>query len=296
MTFAVVDKRGSQVALIEAGEVFDDLFWSTPLNASDFRRVEYGMQVRWVFTPEMSALIAARNRGTPEAYRAYLDSYPDGRFVTEFVRNMDPDMMKAIDPAFSDAWEEYTPAALDAYAEAHPRTALGRAASAEAESIKKYEAEQEKIKKDTEKAAHPPAGSGQEQAQPSPEGGEEGDLFNVRYKGALVNNSSQRVTFEFEPPGVLPRTSVEPYGRVEVTHPQGTFTYSVYAADEGQSGMPAMPGFGDTGGFGEPGMDNGFGGPDSSGMDGFGETPAERVPLKTGTVDIEFDDWEITYP
>jgi len=289
MTFAVVDERGGQVALIEAGEVFDDLFWSAPLKTSDFRRVQYGMQVRWVFTPEMSALIAARNKGTPEAYRRYLETYPDGKLVTELVRNMDPDMMQALDPAFRAAWDEYTPKALDAYAEAHPRTALGKAALDESESIKKYEAEQEKLRKDTEKATRRPAEGGPGQAAPPVTGGEE-DPFNVRYKGALVNNSSQSVTFEIAPPGVLPKTTVGPFERVEVTHPQGTYTYNVYPVEDDFGGMG---GFGDFGGI-PP--DSGFGEPAAPDMGGFAQPPSGPVPLKVGEVDIQFDDWEITYP
>jgi len=285
--FVVVDERGNEVAKIVADEVFEDLFWSAELGRNEFRRVQYGMQVRWLFTPESSTLVAARKKGTPEAYRNYLEMYPKGKLVHEFVKVMDPGMMQELDPEFYAAWKEYSAAALDAYAEVHSGTALAEAASAEAAVIKEYEKAQKEEQIKREKSAGTQGGASADRPVTF-RGGTDAEPFEVMYRGELVNDSSQRVTFEFDSPGRLGKTPVEPYGRRDVMHRAGTFTYRVYGEKDEFGGIDAGGGFG---------TQDGFGADDDVFRDAFPEDrTAVQQPLKVDTVTIDFDMWEITYP
>ncbi|HEY3346760.1 MAG TPA: hypothetical protein VGK71_03970, partial [Nitrospirota bacterium] len=66
--FVVVDGKGNPVANIKAREVFDDRFWSEKLTADELASVRPGMQVRWLFTPEIISLLTAKKSGKAEAY------------------------------------------------------------------------------------------------------------------------------------------------------------------------------------------------------------------------------------
>ncbi|HEX9861558.1 MAG TPA: hypothetical protein VGB23_10155 [Nitrospirota bacterium] len=269
LTFSVVDKKGHQVALVTADEVYDDLFWSSPRKAPEISKVVPGMQARWVFTPETASLLAAKRKDTPDAYREFINAFPASSFIPELVRLLPEDMLSALDPEYYAAWKSYNKDSFLEYADRRPGTGLANAALAEVKSIDEYEAEQKKVREERAKraAAYEEERKRQEQVQEKMRAREEMRRREEMH-GKLVNNSSETVRFVFSPPSLLPSTAVQAGGEFELNHPSGSYEYKVYAVQQQDNLVPAVVG-GDT---------------------------AEPEPLAEGTVDIQFDFWQVTYP
>lgn len=266
--FSVVDGKGGQAAVVTSAEVYDDLFWSSPLKPAEAARVRPGMQVRWIFTPELSLLLQARKKDSPEAWRNFAATYPDGEFLPQLVRRLPEPMLKEVDPAFYEAWKRYTAQGFEDYLKKNPEGGFAAAARAELKSLKEYEAEQERERLEREKraAAYEEEMKRQEQVR-------EKALARQRQRemeemhGKLVNNSSGPVRFVFESPSIMPQTVVKPGEEFEVNHPAGTYSYKVYAVEE-EGAFTGAPG---------------------------GEDAQPR-PLAEGTVEIVFDFWTVEYP
>lgn len=270
LPFIVVDAKGSQAADITAGEVYDDRFWSAPVKTEALRKVVTGMQVRWLFTPETSALLLARKTGTAAAYREFISRYPASRFIPEMIKAMPDGVLMELDPEYYNAWKAYNLAEFREYAAKHPGTGLAAAAEVEIKSIEEYDAAQEKAKKEREKKA---AAYAEEQKR------QEDIITRARARenmrrleemhGKLVNNSSDPVRFVFDQPSPLAPTVVAPGGEYELSHPVGSYTYKVYAVKQVDEFAPPVS---------------------------EEETPAEPEPLTEGRADIMFDFWTVEYP
>ncbi len=263
--FVVVDKGGREMLSITAKEVYSDLFWSGGVNPQASVGVRSGMQVRWLFTPEVSGLLNARKQGTAEAYREFITRFPGSLFIPEMIKGMPDATMKELNPDYYQAWKEYTKDAFQAVIKKYPGTGFDKAAEGEIKSIESYEAELEKIRKEREKAA---AAAAQEQkrreAIDQKVREREEKPLKVLTPGKLENKSSVPVRFVFEPAGEIPETRVQPNSQAEVRAASGSYNYKVYKVEENQ--LPGLAG--DT----------------------------KPQPLKEGAFDIRFDAWDLIYP
>ncbi len=265
--FSVADGKGRQVAVVTPADVYDDFFWSSPIPAKEAAAVRPGMQVRWIFTPELSLLLQTRKKNDAEAYRNFAAAYPDSIFLPQLVRRLPEPVLKEVDPGFYEAWKLYTAQGFEDYLKKNPEGGFASAARAELKSLKEYEAERERERLEREKRA----AAYQEEMRRQEEIRERAlALQRLREKeelhGKLVNNSSAPVRFVFEPPSIMPQTVVKPGEEFEVNHPEGTYKYKVYAVQEDAQASP-------------------FGGEDG-----------EPQPLAEGTVEIVFDFWSLEYP
>jgi len=266
MTFSVVGEGGRQQALITIRDVSDDRSTSEKMQRGSVDDVMVGMGARLVFTPEVSMLISARKKDTAQAYKGFIAQFPASRFIPDLLLLLPADRLSGIDPEYYAAWKAYTKESFEAYIKRHPAGAFAGLAVDEIKKIEAYDTEQERQKKqDTEKAAAYEAESKRREEL------EEKMRYMTEmqqkdeFVGKLTNNSSSTVRFEFQPPSNLAPVTVEAGASADVRHPSGSYEYKVYAVEENPEFAP----------------------PDQT------EPPQ---PVKEGTVDIELDLWELSYP
>jgi len=274
--FAIVDDNGRQVAVVVPGDIYPAMFWSAPLDAAEAARVMPGMEARWLLTPELSMLLSARRAGTPEAYRRFVRAYPSSGFIPQLVRIWPEETLREVDPAFYEAWKTYTREGFESYIKNNPGSGFAEAARVELADMKAYAEKKEQERKEREKRA-----AEYEKEQKRQEEIRAKALARQRQRdleemhGKLVNNSTQPVKFVFDPPSLMPPTTVKPGEEFELNHPTGTYTYKVFAAPEEKDDMmPELL-------------------PDTQPFEGEHQEPE---PLAEGTVDIMFDFWSVVYP
>jgi len=262
--FYIVDEKNRQVARIVPVDVYDTLFWSSKIPSDQVAKVAPGMQVRWIFTPEVSALLAARKRDTVESYRKFAEQYPNSRFMPELLKAMREDTLKELNPDYYNAWKLYTKDAFKEVAAKYPCTGYARAAELEIASLDAYDKDREKVEKErAERAAAYEAECKKRDELVEKMKAASSMATQREALGKLVNNSGSTVRFVFDQPSNLPQTVVKGFSFENVRHPLGSYTFKVFATQE--SGMPPIPG-------------------------------EEPKPLKEGSVDIRFDFWEADYP
>ncbi|MGA2192746.1 MAG: hypothetical protein ABSG42_05130, partial [Nitrospirota bacterium] len=141
LKFSVVDKDGQEVAEITSGEVYSSMFWSDRLGPAEVRQIVPRMQVRWVFTPEISALIQVRKQGTASAYKEFLRLYPKSQFMPEVVRGLPDAVLKELNPDFYEAKKTGSKEALSAVIAKYPGSCFAEASKSEIKDIESYEAQ-----------------------------------------------------------------------------------------------------------------------------------------------------------
>ena len=265
VSFAVVDDKGHQLARITAREVYEDLFWSDSIAPAAIRDISPGMQVRWLLTSEVTALVEARRLGTVQAYSRFLRAFPDSRFIPDLVSSLPEEKLKELDPEYYEAWKKYTKDSFGEYMKKHPRKGLSKAAEREIASIESYEKDREKELAERAKRAAEAEEQRKKQEAVDEKIREQARkaLPGRELLGRLVNNSAQPVRFAFDPPSEQQPVTVAPNSVSEMRHPQGTFGYKVYAVETGAFAPPP------------------------------GEAPK---PIKEGSADMQFDFWQVTYP
>ena len=294
MTFLVVNGAGREAASVTAGELYSDLFWSEKLPPRELNAISEGMQARWVLTPEIIALAKARKDDSGEAFKSFYHRYPKSRFMAALIREMPEEKLKKVSPVYYAAFKVYTKESFEDIIKNYPGTAFAEAASAEIKSIEGYDKEQAKLRADRAKrAAEAEAEAKKQEAIEDKINAQQNKAQQKEYLGKLRNNSGSPVRFVFKAPSDIPQTTVPAGSSMDVRSVSGSFDYEVDSAGDvsGQTGqtMPSMPAM--------PAM------PSSTqlqsaqpGTGGQFETPGGPAPLKTGTVDIQFDFWEADYP
>lgn len=269
MSFSVVDRSGNEAALVVTDEVYDDMFWSGPVDAGRLAGIERGMQVRWALTAETTALVAARKKDTAGAYREFIAAFPASLFIPQLVRQLPDDTLMAVAPDFYDAWKLYTSYGFREYEDAHPGTGLAAAAAAEAKSIEEYEAGREQEKKQrAERAKAYQEEQGRKEALTEQMRQRERMREAESVRGKIVNASGQAVRFVFDPPCMLGTMVMDANSERDASHPSGLYTYKVFAMPEAQE-FPSMT---------------------------VDDEPVEETPLAEGTADMQFDFWTLQYP
>ena len=264
MGFSVVDDKGRFVASFTAAEVYKDILWSSKVPADRLGKIRPGMEVRLSVTPEVASLFEARKVDTAAAYRGFLEKFPDSRFMPELIRAMPEEKLRELNPDYHAAWKKYTLEAFREVMAKYPNTAFASAAAGEIKAIENYEAGQERLKAERARRAAE-AETERKRREAIEEKVREGQQKKAQGRellGKLANNSSDAVRFVFKEPSELPPTTVLPGSSMDVRLAAGSYSYEVYKAQETASSDP-------------------------------GEKPQ---PLKTGTVDIESDFWEASYP
>jgi hypothetical protein len=266
LTFAVVDKNGHQVAQVRANELYNDLFWSDKLPASQLNAVSAGMQVRWFFTPETSALLDARKKDTVEAYRYFIGRFPASPYVPELIRAIPDEKLKELSPDYYRARKSYTKDSFEAIIKKYPGSGLAAAARDEIKSIDAYDAEQAKVREERQKRAAAAEAERKKQEALEEKIRQSKDTTQKREAlGKLKNNSTDTVRFVFKEPTDAPPTTVPPNSYTDMRLSTGNYSYDVYKVEEEKFGMTL-------------------------------DDKQQQQPLKSGTIDIEFDFWEVSYP
>jgi hypothetical protein len=265
LTFAVVDKGGHQVALVRANELYNDLFWSDKLQPGQLNAVSAGMQVRWLFTPETSALLDARKKDTVEAYRYFISRFPASPYVPELIRSIPDEKLRELNPDYYSAHKSYTKDSFEAVIKKYPGSGFAAAAKDEIKAIDAYDAEQEKVREERKRRAaeaeieRKKQEAVEEKIRQSKESAQKREAL-----GKLKNNSSDTVRFVFKEPTDVPPTTVLPGSSADMRLYTGNYSYEVYKVEEEKFGIN---------------LDD-----------------KQQQPLKSGTIDIEFDFWEVSYP
>jgi len=265
MKFAVVDPDGRQVAVIKADEVYDRLFWSEKLDPESVDEVSVEMQVRWMLTPETSALLSAMKDKTIGGVKGFMTRFPQSDFIPELVRSMPEQSLKDLDPEYYDAWKSYTKESFTGYMGRHAGTGLAKAARLEIKAIEKYEAEEDQKKKEREERAK--AWEEERKRQEEITAQKKALDAAARQKellGRLTNNSANPVRFVFLPPSSIPQTTVKPGGHEDIRSFPGSFKYKVYEVKNPPAPPPAES--------------------------------EEQKADKEGEAQINFDFWEVSYP
>jgi hypothetical protein len=265
LAFAVVDKEGHQVAQVRANELYSDLFWSDKLPAAQLNSVSAGMQVRWLFTPETSALLDARKKDTVEAYRYFIVRFPKSPYISELIKTIPDDKLKELNPDYYSARKSYTKDAFEGIIKKYPGSGFAAAAKDEIKAIDAYDAEEEKVRAERARRA------AEAEAQRKKQEAVEEKILQSKEKtqtrealGKLRNNSANTVRFVFKEPSDIPPTTVLPNSAADVRLSTGNYSYEVYKVEEEKFGVS---------------LDQ-----------------QQATPIKTGTVEIQFDFWEVTYP
>ena len=264
LKFAVLDRKGLQVATVVAKDVYADLFWSDKIPHALFDRMDLDMEVRWVLTTETAMLLDARKKNTTEAYRNFLKFFPASKFLPELIKDMPDSMLEQLDPDYYRAWKTYTKESLREFVKRHPHSGLKGLAESEIKSLEAYDAEQKRLIK--ERAERAEAYEAERKRREEIENRVKSMSEMASRKemmGKLTNNTDKPVLFVFLPPSDLPPETVMAKSKTEVRHTAGSYSYKIYAVEDKPA--PAVPG-------------------------------TEPVPLKEGTVDIQYDFWELAYP
>ncbi|MHB8173887.1 MAG: hypothetical protein ACYDFU_05450 [Nitrospirota bacterium] len=312
MTFLIVSESGHEVARITASELYSDLFWSKKLTPGDLDKISVGMQARWLLTPEIVSLNQARQAGTNDAYKNFLARFPKSQFIAPLLRYMPEKKLKEISPAYYAAFKSYTKDSFEKIIEKYPGTGFAQAAASEIKSINDYEKEQKKLQAERAKrAAEAEAEAKRQEAIEEKIQAQQAKAQQKEYLGKLRNNSSSPVRFVFKSPCEIPETVVPANSYMDVRSYPGSFGYDVYNADDASQANQAWPAnqasqagqINQSGQSGQAWQTNQTGvqtGQDNqAGQTGFpndGTQASGPTPLKTGTVDVQFDFWEADYP
>ena len=274
--FSVVDESGREVAKLSTRQVYPELFWSDKLPAEITAKIRPGYSVRWVFTPETTALLYARKVDSVGVYREFIKEYPGSTLMAELLNSLQDDTLKELNPDYYEAWKRYTVDDLQSVADRYPGTSFAIAAAREIASIKSFDADQEKERAEREKRAAVEAAEQKRRQSVEEKAREVRDKTARSLLGKIRNNSGQSVRFAFDEPDDLAPVTLQPNSVFEVRHSAGTFGYKVFKADDGQAFAVFPPP------QALPGVQSG--------------DVAKNSPLKEGTVDVQFDFWEISYP
>ncbi len=290
MTFLIVTESGQEAARITSSEMYSDMFWSARLPLYKLNKITVGMQARWLLTPEIVALNRAMKAGSGHAYKDFLARFPKSGFIAPLLRELPEKKLKEINPDYYAAFKAYTKESFSRIIKKYPGTGFAQAAADEIKSIDDYDKEQKKI--EAERAKQAAAAEAEEKRQEAIEEkikAQQQMAQEKEYLGKLRNNSSSPVRFVFKSPSEIPATVVPANSNMDVRSYPGSFEYDVYSVDDtsrtnqtAQAGQMSQPGF--------PG-DNAPGTQPGEGTQASGTTP-----LKTGTVDVQFDFWEADYP
>ncbi|MGC2424795.1 MAG: hypothetical protein WA666_10655 [Nitrospirota bacterium] len=294
MTFLVVNDAGHEAASVTAGELYSDLFWSEKLPPRELNNISAGMQARWVLTPEIIALAQARKDDSGEAFKSFYRRFPKSRFMAALIREMPEEKLKKVSPVYYAAFKAFTKESFKEIIKNYPGTAFAQAASAEIKSIEDYDKEQAKVQ--AERAKHAVEAEAEAKRQEDIEAkitAQQNKAQEKEYLGKLRNNTGSPVRFVFKAPSNLPPTTVPGGGSMDVRSGPGSFEYEVDSAGDtsGQTGQTIQPSIAM-----QPGMATQPGQTMQPGIGGLAEQASGPAPLKTGTVDIQFDFWEADYP
>ena len=311
MTFLIVNESGQEVTRITSKEMYSDMFWSGNLPLYELNKITVGMQARWLLTPEIVALNRAMKAGSGEAYKDFLARFPKSRFIAPLLKEIPEKKLKEINPDYYAAFKTYTKDSFSGIIKKYPGTGFAQAAADEIKSIDDYEKEQKKI--EAERAKQAAAAEAEEKRQEAIEEkikAQQQMAQEKEYLGKLRNNSGSPVRFVFKSPCEIPATVVPANSYMDARSYPGSFEYNVYSVGDtsltnqaapawpqNQAGQPGM-----TDQFGQPGQGNqtgqpGFPGDNAPETQPVGGTqPSGPQPLKTGTVDVQFDFWEADYP
>ena len=266
MSFAVVDGKGHQEALITVRELYDDLFWSGKLKPEEIGKIKPGYQARWILTPEVAALLAAKKAGTADAYKDFISRYPGSAFLAGLISSIPEDMLKPINPDYYAALKSYRSEDFKGIIKKYPGTGFAKAAESELKNIEAYNAEQAKIEEEREKRA---AAAEQErkrqEAIDAQISQKRGNAFQREALGKLVNNSMDPVRFVFDEPSSLPPTTVNANSSVDARQNTGSYKYKVFKVEQQQQAFST-------------------------------DANTQEQPVKEGSIDISADFWEIDYP
>ncbi len=264
--FVIVDDKGNTAASITAKEIYPDMFWSGKIDPGVLSAVKAGMQVRWLFTLEVTALLTARKQDTVEAYRGFIKRYPGSAFIPGLIKGLPDATLKALNPDYYDAWKLYTREAFQGIIKKYPGTGYAAAAQSEIKSIEAYEAQEEREKKEREKRAAEAEAERARQEAIELKVQERQDRARRReVLGKIINRSGSAVRFVFTPDD-LPETTVQAGATADARAAAGRYHYKVYKVEPN----PPAP--------------------------AFGEEAKPPDPVKEGDIDLEFDFWELDYP
>ncbi len=297
MMFLIVTQSGQEAARITSSEMYSDMFWSDKLPLYELNKITDGMQARWLLTPEIVALNHAVKAGSSEAYKDFLARFPHSRFIAPLLRELPEKNLKEINPDYYAAFKAYTKDSFNGIIKKYPGTGFAQAAADEIKSIDGYEKEQKKREAERAKAAA--AAAAEEKRQEAVEAklrAQQQMAQQKEYLGKLRNNSSSPVRFVFKSPSEVPSTVVQANSSMDVRSYPGSFGYDVYSIDDtSRTSQAAQAAQMDQ--FNQPGQADQFGQTGQTGQTA-GQTgqASGPQPLKTGTVDVEFDFWEADYP
>jgi len=261
--FAIVNGDGQQVAKVVADDVYKDVFWSAKLSQAEFGKIRPGFQARWLFTPEVKAVADALKRNEADSYESLIKRYPNSPYLPQVIALMPEGMLKGINPDYYEARKRYRREDFQAVIKKYPGTGFALAAEKEIKSIDAFEAEQEKAAAERAKrAAEAEAEQKRRQAIDEKVAEKQNKTQTREALGKLVNNSTTAVKFVFAEPSELAPVNVMPNSFMDARQPTGSYSYKVYKADDSFSPAPDQ----------------------------------QPQVLKEGSVDIQFDFWEVTYP
>ncbi|MDA8087025.1 MAG: hypothetical protein M0Z75_10040 [Nitrospiraceae bacterium] len=315
MTFLIVTASGQEAARITSSEIYSDMFWSAKMPLYELDKISAGMQARWLLTPEIVALDRAMKADSGDAYRGFLARFPKSRFIAPLLREMPEKKLKEISPDYYAAFKAYTKDSFDKIIRKYPGTGFAQAAADEIKSIDAYEKEQKKIEAERAKrAAEAEAEEKRQEAIEEKIQAQRQMAQQKEYLGKLRNNSSSPVRFVFKSPCEIPSTVVQANSNMDVRSYPGSFEYDVYSVDDASSNQAAQAWqmnqapsqsfqanqAGQFGQLNQPGQTSVQAGQDSqagqTAFPGEGTQTSGPQPLKTGTVDVQFDFWEADYP
>jgi len=261
--FAIVDEEGRQVAKVVADEIYRDVFWSGKLSQVEFGKIRPGFQARWSFTPEVKAVADALKRNDEDSYTRLVKLFPKSSYLPQVIAQMPDDLLKSINPDYYEARKSYRRDDFQKVIKKYPGTGFALAAENEIKSIDAFEAEQEKVAAERAKrAAEAEAEQKRRQAIDEKLADKQNKAQTREALGKLVNNSVSAVRFVFDEPSSLAPVSVMPNSYLDVRQQTGSYTYKVYKVE-----------------------------------DSFITAPDQQPQvLKEGSVDIQFDFWEVAYP
>lgn len=261
--FAIVDGEGRQVAKVVADEVYRDVFWSGKLAQAEFAKIRPGFQARWMFTPEVKAVADALKKNEAGSYKGVIERFPKSAYLPQVIASMPEEMLKGINPDYYEARKRYRREDFQKVIQKYPGTGFALAAEKEIKSIDAFDADQEKAAAERAKrAAEAEAERKRRQAIDEKAGEKQNTAQRREALGKLVNNSVSAVKFVFDEPSGLAPVTVMPNSFMDARQQTGSYTYKVYKVED--SFNPA--------------------------------TDQKAQLLKEGSVDIQFDFWEVSYP
>jgi hypothetical protein len=261
--FAIVDGEGRQVAKVFADEVYKDVFWSGKLAQAEFGKIRPGFQARWLFTPEIKAVVDALKRNEAGSYKSLVERFPKSAYLPQVIALMPEDMLKVINPDYYEARKSYRREDFQKVIKKYPGTGFALAAEKEIKSIDAFDADKEKAAAERAKrAAESEAEQKRRQAVDEKISQKQDTAQRREALGKLVNNSVSAVKFVFDEPSALAPVTVMPNSFMDARQQTGSYTYKVYKVE-----------------------------------DSFNPAPDQKPQvLKEGSVDIQFDFWEVSYP